>query len=138
MTTKNNAASTIANSLAKVTAPEAPKYQHYTSARVSMRLVTTAGKPIIFTGYEFLTQNKDLIEYLDKEIKDGLPGITRGELVSLEDKDPMAALKRKIIAEHEAKKEKDAIAAARGESKDMGKTAGASTLNPTSTNQVAN
>lgn len=138
MNTQTNAASTIATKLAESKKPEAPKYQHYASARVAMRLITDKGVPIIFTGYQFITQDEDVIEYLNTEIKKGLPGILKGELLSLEDKDPMAALKRKHIAEYEEEKVQEAIAAAKGETQDMGKTEGATTLKPATSNQTAN
>jgi len=100
------------------------KYQHYKSSRVAMRLITTKGKKIIFTGYEFLTQDEEIIKYLDSEINQGLTCITKGGVVTLDDRDPMAAMKRKIIAEHEEKKAKEASDAVKGITQNMGKTEG--------------
>ena len=117
-----------------------PKYQHYTSARIAMRLVTKTGKRIIFTGYEYFTQDEDIMEYLDSEIKQGLPGITKGKLMSFAEKDPMEKLKREIIAEHEEKKAKEAADASRGIKKDMGnsKPKGEVAINPLGSDNVAN
>jgi len=119
---------------------DVPKYQHYTSARIAMRLVTKTGKRIIFTGFEYFTQDEDVIEYLDSEIKQGLPGITKGKLMSFAEKDPMEKLKREIIAEHEEKKAQEAADASRGITKNMGNTKqkGEAAINPLSSKQVAN
>ena len=113
------------------------QYQHYKSSRPSMRMITTEGKNISFTGYEFLTQDEDIIEYLDYELSKGLPGITKGELMTLSDKDPMEALKRKIIKEYEDKKAKEASDKSRGVTKDMGNTQ-VSRVNPLSSDNTAN
>ena len=107
------------------------QYQHYKSSRPSMRMITTEGKNISFTGYEFLTQDEDIIEYLDYELSKGLPGITKGELMTLSDKDPMEALKRKIIKEYEDKKAKEASDKSRGVTKE-------SRVNPLSSDNTAN
>ena len=117
-----------------------PKYQHYTSARIAMRLVTKTGKRIIFTGYEYFTQDEDIMEYLDDEIKQGLPGITKGKLMSFAEKDPMEKLKREIIAEHEEQKAQEAADASRGITKDMGnsKKKGETSINPLGSDNVAN
>jgi len=116
------------------------KYQHYSSARIAMRLVTEKGKRIIFTGFEYYTQDEDIIKYLDDEIKQGLPGITKGKLMSFAEKDPMEKLKREIIAEHEEKKAQEAADAARGIKKDMGNTKekGEAAINPLGSDKVAN
>jgi hypothetical protein len=74
-------------------------FQHYSSSRVSTCLVTTAGVRINFTNYEYYTKNPDIIEYLNEAIAVGLRGITKGEMVSKDELSPMAALKRKHIAE---------------------------------------
>lgn len=114
-----------------------PKYQHYKSSRTAMRLITVKGKKIIFSGYEFITQDEDIIEYLDYEIKQGLPGIVKGELLTVDEANPMEALRRKHVTEYlEQQKEKKADIA-KGISKDMGSNA-VNRLNPVSSNQVAN
>jgi len=124
----------------QVDVKDVPKYQHYSSARIAMRLVTEKGKRIIFTGFEYFTQDEDIIKYLDDEIRQGLPGITKGKLMSFAEKDPMEKLKREIIAEHEDKKAQEAADAARGIKKDMGNTKKGSepAINPLGSDQVAN
>lgn len=119
---------------------EEEKFQHYTSARVAMRLITEKGKKIIFTGYEFLTRDEDLITYLDNEIEAGLVSITKGKLLTMADRDPMEVLKKKHIAEYKEQLAQDAFNAAKGITKNMGDTAGgqATKLNPMSAGQVAN
>jgi hypothetical protein len=120
--------------------PEPVKYQHYTSARVSVRLITHTGGRITFTGYEFITRDKSIIEYLDTEIANGLVGIIKGALLTSDEADPVAAMKRKHIAEYLAEEEKKKVNAAKGIIPDMGnnKAPGAASINPTNTNQVAN
>jgi hypothetical protein len=93
---------------------ESPKFQHYISARPTMRMITPKGKPITFIGNTFITDDPEVIEYLDTELRNKALGITKGELMTAEEADPMAALKARIIAEHEEKKEKEAVDIAKG------------------------
>ena len=67
-------------------APSVPvvKYQHYKSSRISMRMITPTGGRITFTGYEFITRDKDIIDFLDEEISKGLREVTKGELLTKE------------------------------------------------------
>lgn len=126
------------NSISETTIEE--KYQHYSSARIAMRLITDKGKRIVFTGYEFLTQDEDIIEYLDTEIKQGLPGIAKGKLMTASESDPMEALRRKHIKEYEDQKAEEAANASRGITKNMGTTenSGGATVKPVTSGQVAN
>lgn len=90
---------------------EATVFQHYASSRIAMRLVTTNGKKISFTNYQFITADPDIIDYLDAEIKAGINVITKGKAMTSEEADPMASLKRKHIAEYlEQQKEESAKA----------------------------
>jgi len=123
-------------------APSAPatsgaqKYQHYKSARVSTRLITTEGKLITFTNYQFITCDQDCIAYLDTEIDAGIKYITKGELLTHEEADPMVALRRKIIAEHEAAKK---LAAGPGAyDTPMGNTKDTPNMNVLTSEEVAN
>jgi len=102
--------------------PEVPaiKYQHYKCSRTAMRLITKKGKKVIFTGFEFLTADKDIIAYLDDEIEQGMNIIVKGELLTAEQTDPMAALKRKWLAEHLASEQKEKGDAANGLFKNLG------------------
>jgi len=112
---------------------DAVKFQHYKASRPNVRMVTLTGKPITFINFQFITADKDVIEYLDSEIDQGLGIITKGKLMTAEEADPMAALKRKIIAEYEA--EKSCVPA-----RDMGTTEGvqgSTALNPTSSQDHA-
>lgn len=123
------------------TLQEQAVWQHYKSSRQSMRMTTTCGKKFHFAQFEMLTQDEDIIGYLDSEISNNpMLGITKGALMNADDKDPMAALKRKHIAEYVAEQAKKAANAASGIIPDMGSTkaAGASQLNPAHSGQVAN
>lgn len=117
------------------------KFQVYHSAKASVRTMTDKGKRISFCAYEFITEDKDIIAFLNEQIEQkGLSGITKGALVSAEDKDPMAVLKRKHFAEFLADQAKAKADAANGIFPDMGDTkpAGVPRLNPTHSGQTAN
>lgn len=116
-----------------------PKYQHYTCSRTSMRMVTPTGGRISFAGYEYITRDPSHIEYLDAEIDLGLNCVTKGALLTVDEANPMEALKRKHIAEYISEKEKTAVNLARGIVSNMGNTkeAGTAQLNPAGTNAVA-
>jgi len=112
------------------------KYQHYKSSRASVRLISTAGRRITFINHQFVTCEQELIDYLDDEIAKGVPGITRGELLTREEADPMSAIKRKHFEEFKAMQEAERIAAAKGEEKDMGTTVSKPEVSPASTRKL--
>lgn len=145
VTASTNAQSTIAAKLAEtkeesqepksLVAEE--KFQEYKSALSSVRLITD-GKPgirITFTNFKLLTQTKEVIEYLNKEIKLGLPGITKGALLSLDDVNPMQTLRREMEAKVRAEMAEEAKNAALGKTKDMGDYVQPK-LNPAGSNTV--
>lgn len=103
------------------------KYQHYISAKQHTKLVTPTGRMIPFVNFKFITNDPELIAYLDKEIELRIPGITKGELLTHEEADPMQALRNKHIMEYLAKE-----AAGKKENIDMGSTV-ATGINPVST-----
>lgn len=124
------------------TKPEEKKYQHYASSRISMRLITLKGKKITFTNHQFITDDKDIIEYLDTEISNGLNVITKGKLMTHSESDPMAILRKKHFEEFQKEQDELAKKAALGIQDDMG---GAKTpeqiaagAKPVSTSQVTN
>jgi hypothetical protein len=86
----------------KETVPSIPeiKYQHYNSSRVAMRMITYGGKAISFANYKFITADPDIIQYLDTEIERGLNTVTKGELLTTDEADPMKALKKAHIQEY--------------------------------------
>ena len=113
------------------------EFQKYTSSRQAVRLITDNGFRITFTDHTFLTQNEGAIEYLDREIAKGLRSITKGDVLTTEDLDPMAVLRKKFFAEFQEKQAKERADAANGIFPDMGTTAGASTVKPASSATVA-
>ena len=113
-------------------------YQHYACARQSMKMITHGGKKIIFTGYKLITRDQDVIAYLDDEIRKGIRVVTKGELLSTEDSDPMASYRKQVIAEYEAKQAAEKMAAAVGDLPEVGTTEGATSLSPASSKNVAN
>jgi hypothetical protein len=113
-------------------ADNGPKFQHYASSRGNIRLVTAQGIPISFVNFKYITDNAHCIEYLDSEIALGIGIITKGELMTAKEADPMEALRAKFIAEYEAERAAEVP-------NDMGTTAangivpGSIKLNPSST-----
>ena len=118
------------------------KYQQYASSRNSMKMITTTGRKIIFVGYKYMTCEQDIIDYLDDEISKGLNVVTKGELLTSKEADPMEALKKKHIQEYLAKEQQELTDIALGKTKDMGNTkskeAIAGGANPTSSKGVTN
>ena len=114
-------------------------YQHYTSAKPAMKLLTTKGKLIIFTHHNYITDDEECIDYLDAEIKLGLNAVTRGDRLTSAEADPMASFKAQIIKEHEDKKAKEASDKAKGIIPNMGntKSANAAAINPLGSGGVA-
>lgn len=109
----------------KAPASEAPDivYQQYKSAKPSTRIVTDKGIRFAFVGFELLTADEHIIDYLDKQIAvHGLPGITKGEALTLADRNPMLTLERQLRAKIMKELEEEAFAKAKGEVKDMGST----------------
>lgn len=138
--TTNPNSGILAALLSKDKAIEAKEehFHHYISARVAPRLATEKGHKIRFTDHRHLTQNEEVIEYLDREIKaHNLPGITIEEIVSTSDIDPQASLRKR--ARKELLKELQAEAAGGGvgsENRDMGSFEPPG-LNPTNSKQTA-
>jgi hypothetical protein len=113
---------------------EGVKFQHYRSAKTSMRLISSKGTKITFVRHEFVTCDNDAIEYLNTEIDNGtIPGITKGELLSREEADPMAMLRKQMKAEAKAEMEAEAVARAKGVEKYMGETDNKPAIKPVST-----
>ena len=116
------------------------KFQHYKSSRVSMRMITPGGKHIAFAHYTFITADPEVFAYLDSEIDYGIMVITKGELLTHSESDPMEILKRKFIAEYKeeeaAKAAKALIAGPRNMGSTKSKEAIASGVAPTSTSEI--
>ena len=92
---------------AKSLAPPAlvAEYQQYTAAKVSTCLITSTGKRINFTNYQYYTKDPEIIRYLDREIANGLIGFIRGKMLTAAELDPETAKKREIIEEFKASQE---------------------------------
>lgn len=90
------------------------KFQHYTSSRQALRMITVTGKPIVFCNYRFITADQDVIDYLDHEIARGLNIVEKGELLDHDESDPMAILRRKILQEAIEKGEVQAVQSSTG------------------------
>lgn len=112
---------------------EEPKFQHYSYSRVSTQLVTEKGKLIKFNNYEFITSDKECIDYLDEQIAGGLIGFAKGKLLTASEANPKERLKKEIIAEYLANQEK-----LKAPGRDFGKTEGAIKTGAASTKHVAN
>lgn len=115
------------------------KFQQYKCPRVAMRLVTNTGVQVKFVNYELLTQDPEVIEYLDAEIKRrGLPGVTKGGSLTLDDINPEKAMERRLREKIEKEVAAQVEAGTFGKPRQFGKTEGASSLNPVSSGQTAN
>jgi len=75
------------------------QFQTYSSPKSSFRMMTPKGRRINFIKGKHITCIPEEIEYLDDEIAAGIRFITKGEPVTSEDLDPMAALKKRLRAE---------------------------------------
>jgi len=139
--TQTNVQATLATKLAESKEPATlvveEKFQEYKSARPSVRLITEEGIRVTFTNFRLLTQTKEVIAYIDKELaRNGLPGISKGALLTLDEVNPMQTLRRQIEMEMREKLKQEAADAATGVTRDMGESA-LQKLNATSSNQVA-
>lgn len=137
MSELNKASVALATAAALGAASENKMFQHYTCSRPSVKLTTPTGIRIAFTNYTYLTQDETVIEYLDKEIAAGLGIITKGELLSKEDSDPMERLRKKHIEDYLAEQKAKQEAIGRGELPDMGTTGAKETLKTATTKDVA-
>lgn len=113
---------------------EERKFQHYSSSRLNMAMLTKIGQRINFISGVFITDDKSVIRYLDEEIANGLNIITKGELLTEKEADPMEALKKKHIAEYLEQQAELAKQASLGITRDMGETEEKTRLNPLSSN----
>ena len=141
-TTTNITASAILANLkakedTKEDAPVEAQFQQYKSARPAVRLVTYSGLRLTFTNFQFLTQSEEAIDYLDSEIAKGLQGISKGDVLTTSDLDPMQSMRKQVRAELLAELKVAAANEAVGNSRDMGETENKAKISPASTKQVA-
>ena len=119
----------------KATKEPERKFQHYACSRQAMRMITPEGRKITFVGHKYITAEEAIIAYLDAEIANGLRVITKGELLTSLEADPLEALRRKHVAEYLASQKAE-------EKQDMGSTKTPAQLlnaiNPTGTDKVPN
>jgi len=102
---------------------EERKFQHYSCAKQTMRTFTDTGRAITFINFQFITDDEDLIEYLNTQIaKRALPGIAKGASMTSEEASPMSALKRRLRLEILAEQKAEAIKVAKGFVPNMGST----------------
>ena len=116
-------------------------FHQYKSARPSIKTLTDSGIVIAFSGFKFVTDNQEVIDYLDGQIaKKGLPGITKvDELLTSANQDPMQIIRDRHFKEFKALEARRKSEAAIGEAQDMGNSnpAGTANINPLSSNGVA-
>ena len=105
--TKSNLATPNAAPMPIAAAPEVPEvvYQVYHSSLKSMKMITPEGTPVIFMDHKTLTDVPEVISYLESEISSRKCAyLSKGESVKSSELDPIANLRKKIIAEYEAEK----------------------------------
>lgn len=116
------------------------KFQHYSYAKAATQMITPLGKKFSFIKSAYITDDSEIIEYLDDCIAAGMKEIVKGSLLTAKDADPMRAVKDAAIAEYKAELEEKAKKEALGIFTDMGNvsTEGAAKLGAASTRQVIN
>lgn len=121
--TMNTAISATAQVTQTAATPkETPKFQQYLLSRKSTQMITHKGTKFSFVNNQLLTRNAEVIAYLDEEISLGLRDVTKGELMTSEQADPMAALKANMKKQLLAEIAEEAKQAALGNTPDMGST----------------
>jgi len=116
------------------------KFQHYAYAKAATQMITPLGKKFSFVSGTFITDDSEIMEYLDECIAAGMREITKGSLLTAKDADPMRAVKDAAIAEYKAELAEKVKNEALGNYPDMGtiSTEGAAKLGAASTRQVIN
>jgi len=127
---KEKVLSPVSEAPAEPPAPPAPptsskldepkEYHVYHCARETMHMHTPSGRDIRFHDKRCVTDNEEVIEYLDSEIAAGNRFITVNKdqpTVTSDDLDPMAVIRRNIIKEYLAEQQAEAAANA---PRDMG------------------
>jgi hypothetical protein len=82
------------------------KFHQYFSTRAKISISMADGRKLSFVGGTYVTDKEDEIEFLDAQIKAGVSMLyvkIGAEVVTKEQLDPLAAIKKKAIEEHEAK-----------------------------------
>jgi hypothetical protein len=114
---------------------DGPKQRLYKSDRKSMQVCTDKGKVVVFVAGLYFTADEEIIAYLDREIKAGMPGISYSQeelYFDPEKYDPMAKLRKQVRAELLA----EMARAAGNPERDMGSYEQAR-LNPSNTTNIA-
>jgi len=125
---KNKAAETTETAEETVAeTTEEKRFQHYKCDRKSMQMRTHIGTLIAFVDHTFITDNEEVIDYLDSEISKGLRGVTKGELLTAKEADPMQRLREKFYKEFQEEQEAIKLKELRGQYRDMGSTEGSGT-----------
>ncbi len=88
------------NTATEAVEPKEETYQVYKSSLRNQRIAMPDGKLITITGGRYITKDENEIAFLDSEIENGFPYLAKSEAMTSADLDPMATLKRKIIAEY--------------------------------------
>jgi hypothetical protein len=86
-------------------------FNQYFSTRPKLSITMPQGGRIYFVAGHYATDNEDEITFLDEQIRAKHPMIyvkATEKTVTSEQLDPMAAIRKKIIEEHEAKKAEQA------------------------------
>lgn len=79
------------------------QFHQYFSNRMRLTIVTPRGKQLYFNGFTYVTDKADEIEFLDGEIAAGNKMLYVKEeqkVVTAEQLDPVAAIKKKAVEEY--------------------------------------
>ena len=76
-------------------------FQIYTSSLENQKLITRTGRILIVRNYKYLTDEQDIIDFLDSEIKaGGFITMKKAGQTTEDDLDPIAALKKRAVQEY--------------------------------------
>lgn len=117
----------IVSTAATVLTTDAPKveekkFQHYAYSKACTQMITEEGKKFSFVAGKLITDDKEIINYLDEQIRAGLNTITKGALLSAKESDPMRAVKAAAVADYIAEQKALNKNSALGIKENMGST----------------
>ena len=67
-----------------------------------LNMAMPSGKPILFEGFTYKTEDVEEFKYFESEMKKGHPNITDCKACTPEELDPLYELKRKAVEEYKA------------------------------------
>ena len=85
--------------------PSETMFQTFRMSRVQTKMITTTGQVLAFRDHQYITADEDEIAYLELCIQKKVPGLSKGKPVTSSERDPMEALRKKIISDYLAEEQ---------------------------------